>query len=137
MNWRITWNGKKILADFAKAATEALQETGAAQEEAIKGQLYPGHGVATEAMKKSVHYAEAGYPWEGDAVPASPSAPERGGKKHKPAKVGSAFVIEAGSGQDYALYYHEKRDAFVRNGVEHANQKLPDRLAAQMKKRGY
>jgi hypothetical protein len=104
----LAWNGEEVGAELMELAAKAFVEAVAPEWESFaKAQLWPGHGVDTEALQKSIHMAPAGYDWSADDVPPSPAAPERGGQRFTPEITDFVFEAEFGSGQSYALYVHQ------------------------------
>ncbi len=126
LHWRGDGVGRGVLAGTAGALTEF----GLRCETAAKRRLYPGHGVETSTLRRSIHSAVPGYSWQDDNVSPSQSTPERGGQEAKPAEHNGKLTLELGSGLEYALPVHQGHGShegyhFLTEAVEEQRPKLP------------
>ena len=75
--------------------------------------LYLNHGVATGTMKARVHVAPGCYNWSADHLEPQENAPALH-DDYTPRKMRGKWALEIGSGQKYALSYHQNYDPFLR-----------------------
>ncbi len=116
--YRLTWLADQVEKDAKKLLLKSLLKILKRVEQESKGRLYYGHGLETGTLKRSIHFAGKGYPWASDHVEPSYTTPERG---HRPITlefIGRRLYVEFGSGQHYALFYHQKYDRFLREPWE-------------------
>lgn len=85
-----------------------------------RARLYPGHGVDTGTMKKRTHVAKPGNDWNGEHVEPHVGAPGIPNRWLLPTKLRNNYALELGCGQNYTIYYHQKKDAFLRIPFEDA-----------------
>lgn len=134
MGVRFNWRDKDVESQVEENLKDALGELGLMAETEAKRELYPGHGVETGTLRRSIHAAEPGYDWRGDNVAPSSGAPERGGRRVRGAKRGDRIVVEVGSGMEYAVYVHQGHRSFggyhyLTNAVEKVKPRVPEVLA--------
>lgn len=125
---KLRWNGKQLLKNLESGLGDGLVEFDHQVAEAAKAQLWPGHGVITRTLKRSLHAASPDYNWRGDNVKPSNKAPERGRKPFKVKKIGNKIMGVIGSGMIYAMAIHQGFKSFagyhyITIGLQ---KKLPD-----------
>lgn len=98
---KLVWRGAEVLRQAETLMGEALGSVALEIESEAKRELYPGHGVDTGTLQRSIHVATPGYNWAGDNVKPSERSPERGGRRV------NGLVLIVGSGMDYALAVHQ------------------------------
>ncbi len=103
---RVKWN-ENLPKEVGEVLSDALVEITMLGERKAKEQLYPGHGVDTGTLKRSIHSASPDYSWPSDDVKPAPGTPERGGKKFTPKVIGKLLMGAFGSGLSYAIYPHQ------------------------------
>ena len=106
------WNAKGVLEEVARRAEAMLVRFALAAETGAKAELYPGHGVQTGTLRRSIHVSAPGYPWGGDDAPPGEGTPERGGRSVKPERRGKTLVVQLGSGLRYALPVEKGHHSF-------------------------
>lgn len=104
---KLNWKGETFLRDATRALAEANGEIALAIETEAKRELYPGHGVDSGTLKRSIHVAQPGYNWARDNVKPSPRSPERGGRLIR------GLDLTVGSGMVYALAVHQGKGNFT------------------------
>lgn len=118
--FRLNWQGDKVLADAEHLATRTQAELMYLAGLNARERLFPGHGYDTGTMKRRTHTAKPGYNWQ-EHVEATPSSPGIAHRYIIPEIVrGRVWALELGCGQNYAIYYHQKHDAFLRIPFEDA-----------------
>lgn len=119
MKARLKWRGKHVLKQLTKNTDAGLAKFTIAVANDAKDQLYPGHGVDTRTLQKSIHAASADYPWPRDDVEPDAFTPERGGHRVLITTEGNKRMASVGSGQKYAFFVHQLYDyithALVKN----------------------
>jgi hypothetical protein len=118
--FRLNWKGDKVFKDAEFLAIRTMAELIYLAGLNSRARLRPGHGYDTGTMQRRTHSAKPMYNWN-EHVPASPTAP---GVPHRyilPEIVrGRLWALELGCGQEYAIFYHRKHDAFLRIPFEDA-----------------
>jgi len=107
----------------------ALPDIGLDIEGEAKQQLYPGHGVLTGTLRRSIHAASPSHNFAADSAGS-----DLGGQAPAPEKVGDVLVIAIGSGLIYALAVHQGHHAFegyhyLTLGVEKVQPRVDQHLA--------
>ncbi len=110
----VRWNKKAQEAITKVVAEVLLVRFALAAETAAKRELWWGHGVKTGTLRRSIHLAAPGYPWDSDDVPPGEGTPERGRRLVKPQirDGGKRIVVELGSGLRYALPVEKGHHSF-------------------------
>lgn len=122
--WRLEWRGKETAERVInEVLLPAMTEFGLAVEGAAKQELYPGHGVVTGTLRRSIHAASPGHKWVGNT----------GGPSGTAAVVGGEVSIEVGSGLEYARAVHDGHGSFqgyhyLTRGLEAVRGRLRDLL---------
>lgn len=127
--YRLVWNDTNVVGEALRLATEAMADLMLRAEKEAKDSLRPGFGVDTGTMQDGIHVAEQGYNWQGDHHEPSENHPVRGGVRVMPTlqsggRAHGAHVLELGSGQNYAIYFHQKHYPFLRVPWERAMGEL-------------
>lgn len=123
-SYTLKWYGRKSQQEVEQAVTLFLQQWALGVEGAAKEQLYPGHGVITGTLRRSIHAADPDYNWPGDDLMPDESTPERGGQSVSPAKKGSKLVVSVGSGMVYARVI-EKKYHYLANALRKMLDEAP------------
>ena len=95
------WRGPQVEKDIESKLGDALGEIGLLIEGEAKQQLYPGHGVRTGTLRRSIHAASPSHNF------ASDSGAELGGQEVQAEKVGDRLMVAVGSGLVYAMAIHQ------------------------------
>jgi len=129
----LEWHGEEIAQAMRVNGAKIISEFGLTVEAEAKKELRRGHGVLTGTLRRSIHYAPAGYAWEGDNVEPSAGAPERGGQllTVEPS-AGGEIRVEVGSGMVYAMAVNQRNEKhgsfegyhYMTNGLNKAKGKL-------------
>ena len=119
------WRGKEITKAVAQNVAKALGEFALRAEGHSKRELQKGHGVITGTLRRSIHVAQPGYNWAGDA-----GASELGGKQIEALIEGTKITVLLGSGLGYALPVHQGHHGFggyhyLTNGIDKAKSEMP------------
>ncbi len=101
----LRWRTREVKAEVSQTIAESMVEWLSGVEQDAKNSLYPGHGVDTGSMKRSIHAADDHYNWPADHE--YPNGPERGGMVFKPTITEKAVIATIGSGQGYAIFSHQ------------------------------
>lgn len=101
----MAWRGKEVKEELIDILAESLVDFDLAFEKSAKDELWPGKGVDTGSMQNSVHAAPVTYNFPADH--SYPDGPERGGQRFKPTLRGNRIEAAVGSGQKYAIFYHQ------------------------------
>ena len=120
------WRGKEVSQAVAQNVARALGEFGLRAEGHAKQELQKGHGVLTGTLRRSIHTAQPGYDWAGDAV----STGDRGGQMVEGLVQGEKVTLYLGSGLQYALAVHQGHHSFegyhyLTIGLDKAKPELP------------
>lgn len=110
---KLNWQGKQLLKKLASGLSDGLVEFDHEVAEAAKAQLWPGHGVETRTLKRSIHGAAPDYNWRGDNVTPSDKSPERGRRPFKAKVIGNKIMGVVGSGMVYAMAIHQGFESFA------------------------
>lgn len=109
----VRWNGDFVGNRMEEIAKQVMWERMRIAKIDAVNRLYLGHGVETGTMKSRVHIAPGGYNWAKDHIEPRRGAPPLYDDSD-PVKLRGKWTLELGSGQKYALYYHQKFDQFLR-----------------------
>ena len=137
--FRLVWQGKEVAAEAKMLAERVMARLMFRAEKESKVSLYPGRGVDTKTMKDGIHVAEQGYNWAGDHTEPAASHPVRGGVEVMPTiqsggRAHGASVLELGSGQTYAIFFHQKHYPFLRIPWEKAMEEFKAMTEAEWRK---
>ena len=124
--FRLTWKGTATKAQAVRAVVAGLNEFHIGAEAPIKAVLYfPGHGVLTGTLRRSIHAAAPSYNFGSDDVLPTSSSPERGGTGGGPEVQGDMVVGTIGSGLSYAAQIHDMFQYITRGYENHQHELLP------------
>jgi len=103
----LNWKGKRVEADVIRVLSLGLGDIGLDMEAEAKKQLYPGHGVLTGTLRRSIHAASGDHNFAAEA-----EGQEQGGHAPEPSRQGDRLVIAVGSGLVYAMAVHQGHHSF-------------------------
>lgn len=109
MSSRLDWRGDEVERQIAQRAANALDEINMRIEGAAKAELYPGHGVLTGTLRRSIHHQRARI--EGDRIVGA---------------VGTAPL-------HYAMVIH-RRYRYLLNGLERVKGQAPGIVRKHMER---
>lgn len=131
----LIWKGGEVSAETKAMLADALTEFGLTHETAAKGQLAPGHGVASGTLRRSIHAAYPTYAFSQDDVPPSNNSPERSGRGGSAGVFKNKVSINVGSGMVYARRI-EDLYAYITQAHEQVIGKLPGIIEKHAARRG-
>ncbi len=148
--YRLIWRGDEVVQQKREQTAKALAEIGLRVEGEAKKELYKGHGVLTGTLRRSIHTATPGYNWGGDNASLLAAKqeragyhpemglegikkaviPELGGQLAMPFFDRDSFVIQVGSGLEYAIFVHQGHHTFegyhfITNGLARVRPLVP------------
>jgi hypothetical protein len=137
--WKLEWFGRELIDAATESIREAMADVFLDAEREAKQRLWPGHGVDSGRMKAGVHVDQLGHNWPAEHVEKDEPPFELGGFKVRPVQQGRSnyWGLELGSGQKYAIFYHQKRDPFLAIAARRAQDRLAGEIAKEMARRGY
>jgi len=115
----LNWKGDQVLKNATDIAIHIQADLIYQAGYDARNRLWPGHGVDTGTMKRRTHSAKPGYNWS-EHVPASTNAPGIPHRYILPELLRGKYSLELGCGQEYTIYYHQKKDPFLRIPFEEA-----------------
>ena len=127
----LTWLGDEERRRIIQGLAASVQEMHLQAEANAKRQLYPGHGLLTGTLRRSIHAARPNYSWGGDDVPPTANAPERGGRGGGPRLMSGKIVGAVGTGMRYSRRI-EQLYGFMSQGYRQAAAKLDGILARHL-----
>ena len=124
--FRLTWKGAEARGRVVKAVIAGLNEFHLGVETQAKGILFfPGGGVLTGTLRRSIHAAAPTYSYGADDVAPTSSSPERGGTGGMPQEQGGKVSGSIGSGLSYAMPIHNLFAYITRGYEKHEHELLP------------
>ena len=124
----LNWKGKQVEAEIIARLKLALGDIGLDIEGEGKQQLYPGHGVITGTLRRSIHAASGDHVFAADAA-----GQELGGSAPQAVERSNRLLIAVGSGLNYAMTVHQGHGAFqgyhyMTNAVQRAAPRALDHV---------
>lgn len=107
----LKWN-RRLKDDAVDRLRRAVEEIDLRIEAEAKRQLYPGHGVVTGTLRRSIHAAEPTYSWRMDNVKPDAHTPEMGGREFRAEVTKIRITGCVGSGLEYAMAVHQGHHSF-------------------------
>lgn len=122
---RLIWKGEELLAEMTSRLSDAVVEIDLRIEEVAKQELYPGHGLVTGTLRRSIHAAEPGYNWGRDV-----RGGDMGGQPFEPEIRKFKITGVVGSGLVYAMPVHQGHHSFggyhfITNAYNKVNPQVP------------
>lgn len=113
---RLVWNGNAVSEKAETLAKRVMVKLMVKAEKESKRRLKPGRGVETSTMRNRTHVAPGGHGWSSEHIePVAGGGPDlASGGDIEPSKIRGKWSLELGCGQRYAIFYHQKHDAFIR-----------------------
>jgi len=113
----VRWNGDFVGQRMEEIAIEVMGSMMLDARIAATNRLWPGSGVDTGTMKARTHVAPGGYNWIAENIKPSVGTAAIGDDL-VPSVIRGKYALEVGVGQKYAIFYHQKRDPFIRVAVD-------------------